>query len=131
MLSCRDSSAPVAGPGQWSARSALAVEAVEKSRKLRSQAFGSPKEGHDTEDGGLGEGGTVARIDQDDARAELVATLLEKVNNDQYPSTTMLDLIEELLTPEEQPAYVVFLQDRIRSERYPSIPLLKRLTALV
>jgi len=73
----------------------------------------------------------MARIEPDDARAELVATLLDKVNNDQYPSTTMLDLIEELLTPEEQPAYVVFLQDRIRSERYPSIPLLKRLTALV
>jgi hypothetical protein len=73
----------------------------------------------------------VARIDHTDARAELVATLLEKVSDDQYPSSTMLDLIEELLTPEEQPAYVVFLQDRIRSERYPSIPLLKRLTALV
>jgi len=73
----------------------------------------------------------VARIDHDDARAELVATLLDKVSDDQYPSTTMLDLIEQLLTPEEQPAYVVFLQDRIRSERYPSIPLLKRLTALV
>ena len=73
----------------------------------------------------------MARIDHDDARAELVATLLEKVSDDQYPSSTMLDLIEELLTPEEQPAYVVFLQDRIRSERYPSIPLLKRLTALI
>ena len=73
----------------------------------------------------------MARIDHDDARAELVATLLDKVSDDQYPSTTMLDLIEQLLTPEEQPAYVVFLQDRIRSERYPSIPLLKRLTALV
>jgi hypothetical protein len=73
----------------------------------------------------------VARIDRDDARAELVATLLDKVSNDQYPSTTMLDLIEDLLTPEETPAYVVFLQDRIRSEQYPSMPLLKRLTALV
>jgi hypothetical protein len=74
---------------------------------------------------------TVAKIDQNQARAELVATLLEKVRTDQYPSTTMLDLIEDLLTPEETPAYVVFLQDRIRSERYPSIPLLKRLSQLV
>jgi hypothetical protein len=73
----------------------------------------------------------MANIDHDDARAELIATLLQKVKDDQYPSTTMLDLIEELLTPEETPAYVVFLQDRIRSERYPSIPLLKRLSALV
>jgi len=73
----------------------------------------------------------VAKIEKDDARAELVATLLDKVRTDQYPSTTMLNLIEELLTPEETPAYVVFLQERIRSEQYPSIPLLKRLTALV
>jgi hypothetical protein len=73
----------------------------------------------------------MARIEPDDARAELVATLLDKVKNDQYPSTTMLDLIEELLTEEEMPAYVVFLQDKLRSDQYPSIPLLKRLTALV
>lgn len=70
-------------------------------------------------------------IDHDDARAELVATLLEKVKRDHYPSNTMLDLIEELLTPEEQPAYVVLLQDRLRSDQYPSIPMLKRLTDLV
>jgi hypothetical protein len=73
----------------------------------------------------------VAEIDRDQARAELLTTLLEKVRDDQYPSTTMLDLIEDLLTPEETPAYVVFLQDRIRSERYPSMPLLKRLSQLV
>jgi hypothetical protein len=67
----------------------------------------------------------------DDARAELVATLLEKVRSDPYPSTTMLDLIEKLLTPEEQPTYVVLLQDKLREERFPSIPLLIRLTELV
>jgi hypothetical protein len=70
-------------------------------------------------------------IDQDDARAELVATLLQKVREDTYPSTTMLDLIEKLLTPEEQPTYVVLLQDKIRSERFPSMPLLIRLAELV
>ncbi len=70
-------------------------------------------------------------VSADDARGELVATLLQKVKDDPYPSTTMLDLIEELLTPEEEPAYVVFLQDRLRSERFPSIPMLNRLTKLV
>ncbi len=70
-------------------------------------------------------------IDTDDARAELVATLLQKVRDDTYPSTTMLDLIEKLLTPEEQPTYVVLLQDKIRAERYPSMPLLIRLSQLV
>ena len=70
-------------------------------------------------------------IDADDARAELVYTLLQKVHEDRYPSTTMLDLIENLLTPEEQPAYVVVLQDKLRSERFPSMPMLIRLTRLV
>jgi hypothetical protein len=70
-------------------------------------------------------------VSADDARAELVTTLLQKVRDDLYPSTTMLDLIEKLLTPEEQPTYVVLLQDKIRSERFPSMPLLIRLTKLV
>ena len=73
----------------------------------------------------------MANITTDDARAELVATLLEKVREDPYPSSTMLDLIEGLLTPDELPAYVVFLQDKLRADRFPSIPLLQRLTALV
>jgi hypothetical protein len=69
--------------------------------------------------------------DRDDARAALVQTLLEKVSADRYPSTTMLDLIEELLTEEEYPAYVTFLQGRLRDEQFPSIPMLKRLTKLI
>lgn len=70
-------------------------------------------------------------VSTDDARAELVTTLLQKVRDDLYPSTTMLDLIEKLLTPEEQPTYVVLLQDKIRSEQFPSVPLLIRLSKLV
>jgi hypothetical protein len=70
-------------------------------------------------------------IDNDTARGVLLQTLMAKVREDQYPSTTMLDLIEELLTPEETPAYVVFLQEKFRDEQYPSIPMLKRLTALL
>ena len=69
--------------------------------------------------------------DNDDARGALVQTLLEKVRDDPYPSSTMLDLIEELLTPDETPAYVMFLQERLRKEQFPSISMLKRLTALV
>ena len=69
-------------------------------------------------------------IDRDYARGELVKTLLAKVGEDPYPSSTQLDLIEELLTDEELPAYIVFLQDKIREDRFPSIPMLQRLTAL-
>lgn len=69
--------------------------------------------------------------DREDARAALVQTLMQKVAQDRYPSTTMLDLIEELLTEEEHPAYVQFLQGRLRDEQFPSIPMLKRLTNLI
>jgi hypothetical protein len=67
---------------------------------------------------------------QYDARAELVATLLQKVEEDQYPSTTMLNMLEELMTPDEVPGYVEALLNRIRSEQFPSIPLLKRVQNL-
>lgn len=70
-------------------------------------------------------------VDPEDARAALVQTLLEKVRDDTYPSATMLDLIEDLITPEETPAYIQFLQGKLRDDQYPSIPLLKRLTALI
>lgn len=73
----------------------------------------------------------MATTTNEDARGELVTTLLQKVRDDRYPSTTMLDMIEGLLTPEEMPAYVVLLQQRLREDQYPSIPLLKRLQALV
>ncbi len=69
--------------------------------------------------------------DHDDARAALVQTLLEKVAEDRYPSTTMLNLIEQLLTEQEYPAYIQFLQGRLRDDRFPSIPMLSRLVNLV
>lgn len=68
--------------------------------------------------------------DREDARAALLQTLLEKVSQERYPSTTMLNMIEELLTEEHYPDYVKFLQGRLRDDRFPSIPMLKRLRDL-
>ena len=70
-------------------------------------------------------------VDPDLARGALMTALLEKVQDDPYPSSTMLDLIEELLTEEEIPAYVLLLQDKIQRDRFPSISLIKRLTGLI
>jgi hypothetical protein len=66
-----------------------------------------------------------------DPRRMLLETLLLKVSEDRYPSNSMLDLIEHLMQPDELPEYVAMLLERIESETYPSIPLLRRLTALV
>jgi hypothetical protein len=73
----------------------------------------------------------MTQVDHEDARTALVTTLLQKIKNDPYPSSTMMDMVEELLTPDEIPAYVVLLQDRLREDRFPSIPMLKRLKELI
>jgi hypothetical protein len=65
-----------------------------------------------------------------DVRAATVEALLQKVEEDQYPSATMLDMIEELLTPDELPLYVEALLNRVRSDRFPSIPMLNRIKDL-
>src|SRR5512139_3709959 len=75
-------------------------------------------------------GGTMARDEQYDVRKEILRVLMQKVANDQYPSTTMLDMIEEMLTPDEVPAYAELLMERIRGDKYPSIPMMNRVMAL-
>lgn len=65
-----------------------------------------------------------------DVRVEILRMLMEKVAEDQYPSATMLDMIEEILRPEEVPAYAELLMQKIRDDRFPSIPLLNRVMAL-
>jgi hypothetical protein len=65
-----------------------------------------------------------------DLRAEMVDALMEKVETDQYPSNTMLDYIEEMLTPDELPRYAESLLNRIRSDNFPSIPMIARLKKL-
>jgi len=65
-----------------------------------------------------------------DLRAEMVDALMEKVETDPYPSNTMLNYIEEMLTPEELPRYAGALLERIRSDNFPSIPMIARLKKL-
>jgi hypothetical protein len=67
--------------------------------------------------------------DQLDVHREVLRVLLEKIDEDPYPSSTMMDMAEELLRPEEVPAYVAILMDKIRADMFPSINLMKRITA--
>lgn len=68
--------------------------------------------------------------DRYDVRAQLLEVLLTKVGEDNYPSTTMLNMIEQLLKPDDVPVYAELLLEKIRSENYPSIPMLARLRGL-
>lgn len=68
--------------------------------------------------------------DQYDARVELFDLLLEKVRNDPYPSSTMLDIIEGMLTPDEVPAYARTLMEKISADNFPSLDMIERVKAL-
>jgi len=65
-----------------------------------------------------------------DSRARLLDLLLEKVAEDLYPSSTMMDYIEELLLPDDVDAYAAVLMDKIREDAYPSVSMMHRLVSL-
>ena len=64
-----------------------------------------------------------------DVRGEVVDLLLEKIASDRNSSVTMMN-VEELLAPDDVPAYVGVLLDKVKTERYPSLAMLRRLLAL-
>ena len=42
----------------------------------------------------------------------------------------MMNMVEELLAPDDVPAYAGALLDKVKTERYPSLAMLRRLLAL-
>ncbi|HET6877011.1 MAG TPA: hypothetical protein VFH38_05740 [Jatrophihabitans sp.] len=62
----------------------------------------------------------------------LYGTLIDRIEEDRYPSTTMLNMIEQGLASDEQyAAYVEALLDKVADDRYPSVDMIKRLSRLV
>ena len=65
-----------------------------------------------------------------DVRTELLKSLMSKVEADPFPSLTMLDQIEELLTPEDAPAYAKLLLAKVENDPFPSVSMLDRIAGL-
>jgi hypothetical protein len=65
-----------------------------------------------------------------DARTELLKILLDRVQNDKHPSVTMMDLIEQLMGPNERAVYAQVLMEKIRADRWPSLGMIRRVMAL-
>lgn len=69
----------------------------------------------------------MPRKERDSVRRDLLAALIRKADADLYPSSTMLDVIESLLTEEDLPEYERLLLSHIDRDAYPSIPMIRRL----
>jgi len=65
-----------------------------------------------------------------DIRDAVLDLLLDKVREDRYPSPTMLDDIERLLTPWRRDDYAEVLLEKVREDRYPSHAMIERLLRL-
>lgn len=53
--------------------------------------------------------------------------LLEKVRQDRYPSSTMLNILEQHMVGHERQELVTMLVQKVAADRYPSIEMLKRI----
>jgi hypothetical protein len=65
-----------------------------------------------------------------DIRDAVLDLLLDKVDNDRYPSPTMLDDIERILTPWRRDDYADVLMAKVRADRFPSHDMVERLLRL-
>jgi hypothetical protein len=66
-----------------------------------------------------------------ESQAVLAGVLLKRVRDDKYPSSTEMDLIEQIIPPQLLPRYAEVLLDKVAQENHPSIPMLQRLQAVI
>jgi hypothetical protein len=68
--------------------------------------------------------------EQYDIQGEVLRVLLSKVRAEPYPSATMMDMIEQMLEPDQVPAYAEVLMEKIKGDRFPSLEMLQRVAKL-
>jgi hypothetical protein len=65
-------------------------------------------------------------------RRALLDIQLEKIQEEKFPSATMMNRVEGALETQDQVEdYVTTLLAKVRSERYPSIPMINRIEGLL
>jgi hypothetical protein len=63
-------------------------------------------------------------------REKVLDVLLEKIEQDRYPSSTMMDDVETLLTPWRRQDYADILLHKISEDHFPSRSMIQRLLRL-
>lgn len=66
----------------------------------------------------------------DDVSERVFEVLLRKVEQDRYPSTQQLDLLEKHMTDRGRQELIAVLADKIANDRYPSMQMIRRLLRL-
>ena len=66
----------------------------------------------------------------EEARNAIARLLIEKVRQDRYPSTTQMEIIEQILPSYLLRDYLNVLLEKVMTDTSPSIPMLRRLTRI-
>lgn len=74
------------------------------------------------------------RSQSDDVRSQihdaLYSSLIDKIRNDRYPSTTMMNAVEAGMTEQQLADYADALLEKVDGDQFPSLDLMRRLAAL-
>ena len=68
--------------------------------------------------------GDVSRLQ---AQTALSRVLLDKVRNDNHPSFTQMNMLEQTLPPSLHREYLGILFEKVMGEQWPSISMLRRI----
>ena len=66
-----------------------------------------------------------------ESAAVMSGVLLKKIRDDRYPSSTQMDLLEEVIPPQLMWRYVEVLMDKIAHDNRPSNPMIRRVNRLI
>jgi hypothetical protein len=67
-----------------------------------------------------------------DLRSQILEYLLQRIRDDRFPSSTMLDMAEKALRDgEELQEYTGILLGKVRDDAYPSMDLMRRLFCFI
>ena len=68
--------------------------------------------------------------DLQEAQVALARLLLSKIRTDRYPSSTQMDLLEQMIPRALASEYFDVLLEKVAADQYPSIPMLSRMSQL-
>ena len=66
-------------------------------------------------------------VNREKAQTALARVLLENISRDTHPSTTQMSMLEQVIPPALLGEYLTILLKKVSDDRWPSIPLLRRI----
>ena len=73
-------------------------------------------------------------LDTGDARSSaqqaIFGMMIDRIRQDNYPSPTMMNIVESHMTEEQLPQYLDMLMEKIQDSQYPSMDMIRRVLKL-